>query len=79
MAIRRRKPQHALIHSDQGSQFGRDAWRRFCHAHHREPCRRRRGNCWDHAVVESFLSSLKKERIKNRINKTREMANAEQA
>ena len=37
----------------------------------------RRGNCWDHAVAESFFSSVKKERIKKRIYKTREMANAE--
>lgn len=37
MAVRRRKPQHVLIHSDQGSQFGSDAWRRFCRAHHLEP------------------------------------------
>jgi putative transposase len=34
MVVRRRKPQQALIHSDQGSQFGSDAWRRFCHAPH---------------------------------------------
>ena len=34
MAVRRRKPQHVLIHSDQGSQFGSDAWRRFCRAHY---------------------------------------------
>ncbi len=34
----------------------------------------RRGNCWDNAVVESFLSSLKKERIKKRIYATREAA-----
>lgn len=29
MAVRRRKPQHTLIHSDRGSQCGSDAWRRF--------------------------------------------------
>jgi putative transposase len=77
MAVRRRKPKHALIHSDQGSQFGSDAWRRFCHAHHLEPSMSRRGNCWDNAVAESFFSSLKKERIKTRIYKTREIATAE--
>ena len=77
MAVRRRKPRHALIHSDQGSQFCSDAWRRFCHAHHLEPSMSRRGNCWDNAVAESFFSSLKKERIKKRIYKTREMATAE--
>ena len=37
----------------------------------------RRGHCWDNAVAESFFSSLKKERIKKRIYKTREMATTE--
>ncbi len=37
----------------------------------------RRGHCWDNAVAESFFRSLKKERIKKRIYKTREMATAE--
>jgi len=37
----------------------------------------RRGNCWDNAVAKSFFSSLKKERIKKRIYKTREMARAD--
>jgi transposase InsO family protein len=76
MAVRRRKPMHTLIHSDQDSQFGNDAWRRFCHAHHLEPSMSRRGNCWDNAVAESFFSSLKKERIKKRIFTTREIARA---
>jgi putative transposase len=77
MAVRQRKPQHVLIHSDQGSQFGSDAWRRFCRAHHLELSMSRRGNCWDNAVAESFFSSLKKERIKKRNYTTRDMANAE--
>jgi putative transposase len=34
----------------------------------------RKGNCWDNAVAESFFSSLKKERIKKHIYKTRELA-----
>ena len=37
----------------------------------------RRGNCWDNAVIESFFSSLKKERIKKRIYKTRDLARAD--
>ena len=77
MAVRRRKPKNTLIHSDQGSQFGSDAWRRFCRAHHLEPSRSRRGNCWDNAVAESFFSSLKKELIKKRIYRTRDLATAE--
>jgi putative transposase len=34
----------------------------------------RRGNCWDNAVAESFFASLKKERVKKRIYKNRELA-----
>ncbi len=30
-----------------------------------------RGNCWDNAVAESFFCSLKKERIKRQIYRTR--------
>jgi transposase InsO family protein len=30
MAVRRRRPRGTQIHSDQGTQFGSDAWRRFC-------------------------------------------------
>jgi len=77
MAVRRRNPKKTLIHSDQGSQYVSDAWRRFCREHHLEPSMSRRGNCWDNAVAESFFSSLKKERIKKRIYKTRDTANAE--
>jgi putative transposase len=77
MAVRRRKPKHALIHSDQESPFGSDVWRRFCHMHHLEPSMSRRGNYWKNAVPESFVGSLKKEWIKKRIYKTREIAKAE--
>ena len=63
-----------MIHSDQGTQYGSDAWRRFCKANHLEPSTSRRGNCWDNAVAESFFSSLKKERIKKRISADRATA-----
>jgi putative transposase len=74
MAIRHRRPRNTLIHSDQGCQYGSDAWRRFCRAHHLEPSMSRRGN---NAVAESFFSSLKKERVKKRIYKTRDIATAD--
>jgi len=77
MAVRRRRPRRTVIHSDQGSQYGSDDWRRFCKTNHLEPSMRRRGNCWDNAVAESFFSSLKKERIKKKIYRTRELAQAE--
>jgi putative transposase len=74
MAVRRRRPRGTVIHSDQGTQYGCDAWRRFCRSNHLEPSMSRQGNCWDNAVAESFFSSLKKERIKKQIYKNRELA-----
>ena len=74
MAVLRRNPQQrVLIHSDQGTQFGSDDLRRFCREHNLEPSISLRGNCWDHAVVESFFSSLKKKRIRKRAYKTRDL------
>jgi len=74
MAVRRRRPRGTLIHSDQGTQYGSDAWRRFCRSNRLAPSMSRKGNCWDNAVAESFFSSLKKERIKKQIYRNREMA-----
>ena len=45
-AVRRRRLRQTLIHSDQGTQYGCDAWRRFCSSNHLEPSMSRRGNCW---------------------------------
>ena len=47
MAVRRRRPKNTLIHSDQGTQYGSDAWKRFCKSNHLEPSMSRKGNCWD--------------------------------
>ena len=78
MAVWRRKPAgEVIVHSDQGSQYGSDDFKRFCREHKLQPSMSRRGNCWDNAVAESFFSSLKKERIRKRIYKTREMARAD--
>ena len=78
MAVwRRRRKQRVMVHSDQGSQYGSDDWQRFLKANNLEASMSRRGNCWDNAVAESFFSSLKKERIKKRIYKTREFAKAD--
>jgi putative transposase len=79
MAVRRRRPRRTVIHSDQGTQYGSDAWRRFCRSHHLEPSMSRKANCWDNAVAESFFSSLKKERIKKQIYKNRALAKADVA
>jgi putative transposase len=47
MAVRRRRPRGTLIHSDQGTQYGSDGWRRFCRSNHLEPSMSRKANCWD--------------------------------
>lgn len=74
-AVWRRRPEApVLAHSDQGSQYGSKAWVRLCKSHNFEPSMSRRGNCWDNAVAESFFNSLKKDRIKKRVCKTRDMA-----
>jgi putative transposase len=77
MAVRRRRTRQTVIHSDQGSQYGSDDWRRFCRTNRLEPSMSRRGNCWDNAVAESFFASLKKERIKKRIYNNRDLATAD--
>ena len=78
MAVVRRRPtESVVVHSDQGTQYGSDDWQRFCKANNLQPSMSRRANCWDNAVAESFFSSLKKERIRKRIYKTRDLARAD--
>ena len=77
MAVRQRRPRGTVIHSDQGCQYGSDDWRRFCRTNRLEPSMSRRGNCWDNAVAESFFGILKKERIKKKIYKNRDLAIAD--
>lgn len=77
MSMRRRKPQHVLIHYDQGSQSGSVAWLRFCRTHHLELSMSRSGNCRGNTVGESFLNSLMKEWIPKRICRTREIVTTE--
>jgi putative transposase len=71
MAVKRRRPNGTVIHSEQGCQCGRDDWRRFCQKNRLEPSMSRRGNCSDNAVAESFLASREKYRTKKRIYNTR--------
>jgi len=75
MAVWRRRPtSEVVIHSDQGVQYGSDDWRRFCRENGLVVSMSRRGNCWDNSVVESFFSSLKKERVRGRVYSSREEA-----
>jgi putative transposase len=75
MAVWRSKPTgRVVVHSDQESQYGSDDFKRSCQIHNLEPSMSRRVNCWDNAVAGPFFSSQKKERIRKRIYKTRDLA-----
>ena len=77
MAVLKRNPSRpVIVHSDQGSQYGSDDWARFCKANKLDASMSRRGNCWDNAVAESFFSSLKKEKIRKKVYRTRKLAKA---
>lgn len=72
MAIWQRRPKAGLIHhSDRGSQYASDAFRRLLDQHGIQGSMSRRGDCWDNAVVESFFGSLKQERVQWRSYQTR--------
>ncbi len=78
MTIWRRCPkQPVIVHSDQGSQYGGDDAVRFFRGHGLVPSMSRRGNCFDNAVAESFFGSLKMERIRRRIYRSREETRAD--
>jgi putative transposase len=61
--------QQSLVFPPQ--QHGLEAYIRALNLEH---SMNRRGNCHENAVAESFLSSLKRERIRPRTYKTREVA-----
>ena len=78
MAVWKRRPKgDVLIHSDQGSQYGAEAWNRFCDDHGLVVSMSRRGNCHDNAAMESFNGTLKKERVRDRVYLTRNEARAD--
>jgi transposase InsO family protein len=56
MAICQRRPAAGLImHTDRGSQYGAESYRQLLTQHGMQPSMRRKGNCWDNAVAESFF------------------------
>lgn len=78
MAIwRRGRPDTLLHHSDQGSQYTSEGFQRLMADHGITCSMSRSGNCWDNAAMESFFSSLKTERIRGRVYRTRDQARAD--
>ena len=64
MAIKGRKPKTGLIvHSDRGSQYCSQAYRRYLEQNQFQCSMSRKGNCYDNAPIESFWGCLKNELI----------------
>lgn len=66
-AMKKVGPQAEVIfHSDRGSQYASEAYRKFLKNKNIKPSMSRKGNCYDNAYVESWFASLKKEWIYRR-------------
>jgi transposase InsO family protein len=77
MALRRRLPEGGLLaHSDRGSQYASDHYRRLLGKHGVTCSMSRVAQCWDNAPVESFFASLKRELVHHERYTTREQAKA---
>jgi putative transposase len=62
MALRQRKPPVGLLHhSDRGSQYASDDYRKLLAKHQVTASMSRSGNCYDNAMKESFFATLKTE------------------
>lgn len=62
MALERRRPAPGLIHhTDQGRQYATESYRQRLIAHGMNPSMSRKGDCFDNACAESFMSTLKNE------------------
>ena len=59
----RKPPKGLMVHTDQGSQFISNSYRRLLKHWSIKQSMSRRGNCWDNAVIESFFKTLKIETI----------------
>jgi transposase InsO family protein len=63
-AIAFRSPRAGLIiHSDRGSQYASESFRRRLIDHELVQSMSRRGNCYDNAPMESFFKSYKSEEV----------------
>jgi len=60
-----------IHHSDRGVQYASQAYRRLLNQTGGISSMSRKGNCWDNAPLESFFSTLKRERVHHRRYRTR--------
>ncbi|QJC55193.1 hypothetical protein HC248_00471 [Polaromonas vacuolata] len=75
--LTRGKPTGVMVHTDQGSQYVSNAYRKILRESLLIQSMSRRGNCWQiqvNAVAESFFGTLKKQAIHGEYFATRELA-----
>jgi putative transposase len=66
-ALRHRRPKPGLVHhSDQGSQYASYEYQQRLAEAKAVSSMSRKGDCWDNAPMESFFSTLKRERVHRR-------------
>jgi len=75
MAMERRCPEPGVLHhADRGCQYASGDFRAMLDGAGMTSSMSRKGDCWDHAVVESFCSTLKRELVEDAEWATREEA-----
>ena len=78
MAYWRRKPPACLIHhSDRGSQYACNEYRKRLRQYGMVASMSRKGDCWDNAPTERVIGSLKSERLSDYRFATRRLAELE--
>jgi transposase InsO family protein len=70
----REPPRGLIIHSDRGSQFASNAFRKRIHDCRFKQSMSRKGNCYDNAPMESFFKSFKVEEVYHEKYETHEHA-----
>ena len=75
MAVRQRRPEGVIHHSDQGSQYTSLAFGKRCREMGVRPSTGSAGECYDNAMAESFFATLECELIARRSFHTRAEAN----
>lgn len=63
MGVDNQQTAPIVAHSDRGSQYASDIYRKLLKDYGCIQSMSRKGNCWDNAVAESFFGALKSERI----------------
>ena len=71
---RRKPPAGLIVHSDRGSQYASNRYRRLIQDCRMTQSMSRKANCWDNATMESFFKTLKVERVHLMRYDTRAMA-----